>query len=143
MSHAGAFAASLGSGVAIPVITTVLACVWKLLSKEGRYVGDDFLVAIELLVAAVCVQLTFIGQDVIQAVSPSLEENKKLAEVIGIRAGLLTAVGLVVLPVFAAGLRYHAQNSQLSTDVAVRLSLAACALLTAVFLANYFLYAVL
>jgi hypothetical protein len=141
MSHAGSFAASLGSGIAIPVITTVLACVWKLLSKN-KWVPDDFLVAVELLVAAICVQLTFIGQDVIEAVTPGYTENHRLAAVMGIRAGLLTAVGVVILPVFAVVLRYHTQQSQLTTDVAFRLSLGACALLVAVFVANYFLYAV-
>jgi hypothetical protein len=138
------FVVSLSVGVGIPIVTAVAAAVWKLLAKITDYTANDYLLAFELLIAAVSVQLAFLGTDLIGVATPGgTATDDKLVRAMSIRIGLLVVVGLVALPAFALFVRYCAQHDQLTKALAIRVSLIACTILVTMFLANYFLYAIL
>jgi hypothetical protein len=138
----GAFLTSLGAGVVIPVVTAIAAAAWKLLGKND-WTADDFLLAFELLIAALCVQLTFLGGDFAEAARPGPPNTDHLMAQITARVGLLAIVGLLVLPSFAVGMRYHTRHQSLTETVAIRVSVVSGGVLVVIFFVNYYLAAAL
>jgi hypothetical protein len=134
----GAFLTSLAVAVVIPVATAVASTVWRLLGKN-EWTPDDFVLAFEFLVAAVVVQLDWIGGDLVTG-AWSGDRPARLWEAIAARLGVLVGLGLLLLPMFAVGLRYYTRSNALTEAVAIRISLVAAGVLMLTFLVNYFLW---
>jgi hypothetical protein len=134
----GAFLTSLAVAVVIPVVTAVATAAWKLLGKN-EWTPDDFVLAFELLIAALVVQLDWVGGDLV-AGARSATTPMRLWEAVAIRFGVLVVLGVLLLPMFAAGLRYYTRSNTLTEAVALRISVGAAVVLTLTFLLNYFLW---
>ena len=142
MAAVGPFLASLGDGVVIPVAAAIITGVWKLLGKK-EWVPEDFLIAFEMMISAIVVQMTFIGADLVSAASPPKAQPTHLGEAIWIRLGLLSFVAVILLPVFALGMRLYTEQYLLTREVSLRLSVYAAGVLGMIFLSNYFLHSIL
>src|SRR3954468_15154709 len=59
---------AFATSVALPVLTAALGAVWKRLAKPGLPSSEDWSLALELLLAAVVVQMTYLAVDVVQVI---------------------------------------------------------------------------
>lgn len=121
----------------IPIATSGAAVVWKRLAKEyADWQAEDCLVAFELLIAGVAAQMTILFADV------ALEVGNYQIPGLGKRIfGELVLLLVIsnILPALALAMRSHRANQQLTREVAIRISVAAAAVLVALFLIDFFL----
>jgi hypothetical protein len=136
-----AFLTALASGVIIPTVTAIAAAAWKLLGKN-EWIAEDFVLAFELLVAAVCVQLAYLGAAFAIAAEPG-PATTELWKQIAVQAIVLAVIAGGVLPLFALGMRGYTRQYDLTATVAVRVSAMAGVILIATFLLNFFVGSVL
>src|SRR3954447_11880877 len=59
---------AFATSVALPVLTAALGAMWKMLAKPGLPSSEDWSLALELLLAAVVVQMTYLAVDVVQVI---------------------------------------------------------------------------
>jgi hypothetical protein len=121
------------TAVGVPSVAALWTGVWKTLARPGPPTLEDFAVAIELLVAAIALQLSELGYSV---------ANHEPGKFIGLKGGIAFGLVSIVLPVFALWIRFSYQTGAgewtLNLSVAKRSSLLAFAILGGTFLVNYF-----